>query len=146
MEITIDSGAANHVMSSSLFPEYEILDSPGSIAGQRFVAAGGQRLANQGEKHLHVYMTDGTRARMVMQITDVNRSLASVGLICENNNEVIFRKDGGVIRDLKTGKEIKFDRKGGVYALQVWVQTELEGKAAPILESFISGFGRPGTS
>ena len=41
---------------------------------------------------------------------EVSKVLASVGRVCAAGDEVTSRKDGGAIRDTKTGAEMKMRR------------------------------------
>ena len=43
--VVLDSGAADHVVSSSEAPGYQISESPGSKAGACFIAANGERIS-----------------------------------------------------------------------------------------------------
>ena len=46
----MDSGAAESVGPPSMAPEVPIRESPGSLAGRAYIAAGGERLPNMGRK------------------------------------------------------------------------------------------------
>ena len=56
---------------------------------------------------------------MNMQITDVNRALMSVAKICDAGHTVVFKPDGGVIKNNQTGEETKFWRESNVYRMTV---------------------------
>ena len=51
----MDSGAAESVGPPSMAPEVPIRESPGSLAGRAYIAAGGERLPNMGQKVLTCY-------------------------------------------------------------------------------------------
>ena len=51
----------------------------------------------------------------------MNKTLASVALICDNGREVIFRDTGGNIVNLKTGNRTPFRRHGNIYVLDAWI-------------------------
>ena len=55
------------------------------------------------------------------QVAAVNKILASIAGMCDKGNEVIFRRDGGDIISLDTGKRTPFRRVGNVYVLDAWV-------------------------
>ena len=65
-----------------------------------------------------------------MQITDVNKALMSVAKIGDAGHTVVFRHDGGVIRNNSSGEETQF-RRENVYRLKVKLPD--------------SGFTRPGS-
>ena len=58
---------------------------------------------------------------MLFQIADVSKPLVSVLAICERGNRVIFGRSGGVVKNHKTGKEILFYKKNGIYVLSLWL-------------------------
>ena len=63
---------------------------------------------------------------MGFQIADITRPLLSVGKICDQNNQIIFGKGGGVIVDLDTGNTRNFIRDSdGMYQLDFWVKKEI---------------------
>ena len=52
-----------------------------------------------------------------MQSAEVSRPILSVIRLTESGKEATFRKNGGTIRDPKTGMTTEFQRKHGVYIL-----------------------------
>ena len=47
--------------------------------------------------------------------------MASIAGICDKDNEVNFRKDGGDIVSCATGKKTPFRRLGNIYVMDAWV-------------------------
>ena len=47
--------------------------------------------------------------------------LASVAGFCDANNEVIFRKHGGIIRSLGNGEITPFRRHGNIYLMDAFI-------------------------
>ena len=84
-----------------------------------YVAANGSTMANHGKKVLHVCTREGQFKRMNMQVTDVNKALMSVAKICDAGHTVVFRRDGGMIRNDTSGEETMFRRENNVYRLKV---------------------------
>ena len=117
----MDSGAADNVTSSDTVPHVPIRPSAGSKRGQNFVSACGQKRANEGEQLLQGYTDQGEEADMLMQITDVKKSLFSVKKICDRGNRVVFGRGGGVIHNLATNKLTPFRKQGGVYMMDLWI-------------------------
>ena len=56
-----------------------------------------------------------------MQVTDVNRALMSVARICDAGKTVMFKSDGGIIRNNTSGEETRFRRENNVYRMTVKV-------------------------
>ena len=62
------------------------------------------------------------KRKMTCQVAAVNNILASIGQICDGDNEVYFRRDGGEVHHLKTGKRTPFRRVGNVYVMDAWIE------------------------
>ena len=43
---------------------------------------------------------------------------------CDNGNSVIYTPHGGFIWDLRTGGETNFERRGGIYEIDLWVKED----------------------
>ena len=76
-------------------------------------------MPNCGRKVVQVVTNEGQRKSMNMQITHVNRALMSVAKICDAGHTVVFKPNGGFIRNNKTGEETKFRRENNVYRMTV---------------------------
>ena len=127
---------------------FKTVESEGQRRGQQFTAAGkdGKPIANEGQKMLEFVTDQGKRKRMLCQVAKVNKILASVALICDRGNHVLFREDGGDIINLKTKIKTPFRRHGNVYVLDAWVQNpDWKGDAQPVkTEAEVMGFTRQG--
>ncbi len=119
IEVTIDSGASDSVLSERQAPNFTTVESAGSKRGVQYVSASGGKMPNRGEKHLKVETAEGHVCAIRLQVTDVSKALLSVGKICDAGHEVGFRKDGGVIRHLATGQETAFYKVDGVYRMKL---------------------------
>ena len=98
------------------------MPSMGSRRGQHYTAAGGKRIANEGEKHLAMVTNDGAEVATTWQTVDINRPLSSVRQICLQGNRVVFGATGGVILNLETGHETPFGVEDNVYVLDLWLK------------------------
>ena len=119
LELTVDSGAGENVMNEKMAPRTPLRYSDEQDAGVLYTTANGETMPNRGKKVLHVVTKEGHTRAMNMQITDVNKALMSVARICDAGNTVIFKKDGGIIKNNKTGEETKFRRENNVYRMTV---------------------------
>ena len=90
---------------------------------------------------------------MVFQMTDVNKILACVAQVCDGENDVLFRKNGGMIIPVGDAKiSIKpnsnvthFRRRGNTYAMDAWVKRKGVAKDENKMEvDAVSGFTRQG--
>ena len=119
LDFTVDSGAGENVMSEHMAPQVPVQHSTEQDAGVVYVAANGNTMTNRGKKVLHVCTREGQLKRMNMQVTDVNKALMSVAKICDAGHTVVFRRDGGMIRNDTSGEETQFRRENNVYRLKV---------------------------
>lgn len=78
MGITIDSGAADHVMPKGWVMTSEVRPSKGSMNTLKHVAAGGHTIPNADEQDVRFTAREGVRAEWVSQFAGVNKLLASV--------------------------------------------------------------------
>ena len=118
---TVDSGAADCVISPDHLADYPGKDSPGSLAGQHYVAAGGEDIPNLGEQHIKARDKMDRAMNIKFQSAEVRKPLLSVAKICEAGRKVEFDSKGGKITHLKTGKQTVFNIVNGVYVLDLWV-------------------------
>ena len=130
----MDSGATDSVIHPSECADYEIQESAGSKAGQKWTSASGGVIPNLGQKILEVLTEDGVESRMKYQAADVSRTLNSITEICDAGGEegqyVIFSKWGGTVYNPSSQRQTPFEREGGIYTMGMWVKPK-------------SGFTRP---
>ena len=120
IDMTLDTGAVNCVLSREDVPMHEITPSEGSLAGQVFQAAGGKLLPNEGEVHLNlVAPAEGEQVTEILttfQVAKVTRPLLSVTKICDQGElDVLCRKNAAYILDKDMRVVAKFQRRGGLY-------------------------------
>jgi hypothetical protein len=117
-EVALDSGSQDHVCDEVDCPGYSTLASPGSSRGQCFVVGNGEKLPNQGERHLNMQPLDDAMVAMssVFQIARVTRPLMSVGKMCDNGLSVHFDDKKAVVNDAQGQQVCMFERQpGGLY-------------------------------
>ena len=76
-----------------------------------------------GELNLSCRSSEGMPFKLKMQGAGVSRPILSVIRLTESGKDVIFKKNGGIIRDTQTGVTTTFRRKHGIYVMGVWVKT-----------------------
>lgn len=124
LSLTMDSGAAETVTNLYEAPEYDVVAPRAQERNAQYILPSGELIPNRGEKHVKVRTKEGAKCLIRMQVTDVRKSLMSVGKVCDEGHRVIFEQQGGYIEHLASGEKTKFARKGGVYVLDV----ELDGR------------------
>ena len=122
VESVVDSGASSPVAPPTMLPNVKIVPSEGSKRGQKWTSASKHKLKILGEQRAKACTEEGDETELLFQIADVSKPLVSVAAICEKGNRVIFGRSGGVVKNLRTGKEIPFARRNGIYVLSLWLQ------------------------
>ena len=92
-----------------------------------------------GLQKLKVQTNEGRDAMVLYHIAEVSRPLTAVSQTCDNGIRVVYTPQGGLIWNLKTGGKTNFERRGGIYELDLWVkEADLTGGSQS------TGFPRPG--
>ena len=118
----MDSGACAPVAPVGMLPGCPIRENAASRAGKTFSAASGHEIKRHGEQVVRAVTDNGLETEVVFQLADVECPLVSISSVCDKGNRVIFGQSGGVIQNVETGAEVPFQRRGGVYALGLWVR------------------------
>ena len=119
VECCLDTGSSIHAADRIDFPGFDVTESDGSRAGQKFQAAGGSLIDNEGQ--VNALMTApgspaGTELQFCFQIAKVTRPLISVTKMTEKGElQILCRKDEALVLDIKKKQVAKFARKGWLY-------------------------------
>ena len=131
VDSVVDSGACSPVAPPNMLPGVKVEPSPGSIRGQNYTSASKHKVKNLGQQRIKACTEAGDETEVLFQIADVSKPLVSVGSICERGNRVLFGRSGGVVQNLRTGKEIPFYRRNGIYVLSLWLMDGDQGFTRP---------------
>ena len=123
LKVALDSGAGDHVAAADQVGRKSIRPSAGSRNGRHFIAANGDRMANQGEAELNMVAPGGRTVKSTFQIADVTRALFSVSKMCDEGCEVHFAQTEAIVT--KGGKVItRVAREGGLYCVEMQLKDE----------------------
>ena len=103
-----------------LFPG-KLEPSAMSTAGGRYRAANGTRIPNLGQQRVRFTTDEGHSCGMGFQIADVERPLVAVSQLASAGNRVLLGAQRGEVVNVKTGRKMQLQRRGGVYILRMWV-------------------------
>ena len=117
----LDSGATDSYAPDCMCPEVKSRPSDGSKRGQMYTAAGGKKIANEGEKDITMVTGTNEIVQTNWQTVDITRPLSSVRQICAQGNRVLFGAQGGVIYNIESGHETPFGIEDNVYVLDSWL-------------------------
>ena len=132
IQITLDSGCVEHVMSIVDAPGYEgsITSSAGLRCGQNFLVGNGQPLPNKGEMRLNMESLGGVPLNSIFQDAGVTRPLMSVGRVCDAGMVCTCYKNHASVL-APDGKEVcRFERRGGLYVASLTLK-QPEGFGGP---------------
>ena len=104
-------------------PEVPTLESPRSMRGQAYIAAGNERIPNLGQQTLDVVTNEYHEAQTVYQIAEVTTPLRAVGTTCDDGYYVVFGPKNGCIYNVGSGIQTNFARRGSIYRLDLWMRT-----------------------
>ena len=118
--LTVDSGAADHVMPIGWLI-LTVLASIGSKMGLHYVAADGTRIPNVGQQLVKFMTIDGTWTELVFQLAAINKPLVSVSKLIEQGYRVVFDERGSYIVHKKTQKIIWMRKERGVFVVDAYI-------------------------
>ena len=143
----MDSGAADSVYPISRVRKAMILVSAGMRMGLKYIAAGGEKIPNQGEFTLNFWTKEGIKAGLKFQLAAINKTLCSVSHMTDNDYCVVFSKHEG--RDVSyvmhkpTEKVVRLRREKGIYILDAWTEEEIGETSTEQKPKNDSSFRRP---
>ena len=125
--ISMDTCSAANIMPFAWLPQFQTESGKSRL---RYVGATGKAVNNKGQKKVNFMTSEGQRQSMVFQMADVNKILACVAMVCDADNAVLFKKNGGLVIpevDLKVisrpGSPVtNVRRTGNTYGLDAWVK------------------------
>ena len=114
-DFLIDSGAATSACQQSLADTEDLEWSsvqPHDISSQRLATRDDVNVAS----HFQIALKN----------IGLQRSIISVGQVCDRGSVITFRSTGGTILNEFTGNRIEFERAGGVYRLRVGTSAKMK--------------------
>ena len=128
--MVVDSGAAENVMSRSMFPEMGIRQKERSKNGKGFIGPGGENIMNYVQQAMSV-RTPGFARKSTWQVADVRRPLVSASHIIQAGNDLFIGKDEAYIMNRKKKEKLMLRNEGNVYVLDLFVRVP-PGVKAPV--------------
>ena len=133
LEITVDSGAGESAAAHKHLLQCPLVDSPGSLSGQKYLGPGGEEIPNLGQITASMTIEGQREGRFTFQAAPVRKPLLAVSSVNDKGNLVVFDGTESYIIPGKgpqvvqfrqliqamAGK-IKLHRKNGVYTMRAW--------------------------
>ena len=127
IELTLDSGAANHLLPTEMFPKIKRKQHEAAKMGKCFYDAGGKPIPNEGEKTIQFLTLAGHKQRITWQVAKVVRPLLSMGKLEEANCKMEFEQGKRFIWVPATGEKIPVTKKNGTYKVNMWIDMDVVG-------------------
>ena len=124
IEMAVDSGATETVVSDEMLTSVRIKESVGSKRGVEYEVANGIRIPNMGQKKFVGVSDEGTTRTITAQVCDVNKPLLSVKKVMSAGNRVVFDDEGSFIEDKATKERMWLTEQHGMFMLKMWVQKD----------------------
>jgi hypothetical protein len=105
IEMIVDSGCRRTIVKPGAFKGMKVKKTDN--VGKNFRTANGAHIPNQGETTIEGRDATGAKLKVVAQVADVTKNLASVMEMVDRGNWVIFHKEGGYIQTMKKEEELK---------------------------------------
>ena len=122
LEMAVDSGATETVISEDMVSAVKLREGPASKRGVLYETANGETIPNLGEKQFVAESEEGMKKRITAQVADVNKGLLSVKKIVAAGNRVVF-DENSYIEDKGTGEKMWLTEAQGMYMLKMWVKS-----------------------
>ena len=136
--LTMDSGAADHVMPLGWLMWILVVASARSLKGLHYVAASGTRIPNMGQQTVRLLTRNGTWAQWICQVAAVNKPLVSVSKLIDDGWRVVFDEEASYIKRKRIGNMINIRRERGVFVVYAFVDP-----ADPKKNNKVQVFTRP---
>mgnify|MGYP002176398871 CR=1 FL=1 len=120
VEAVVDSGAVHSVTPPGVFPG-EMVPSLWSKTGRGYRAANGTGIKNLGQVAVKFSTAEGDTCNIPFQVAEVDQPLLSVAHLTGAGNRVELGHASGRVVNLKTGRTIALERRGGVYIMKMFL-------------------------
>ena len=118
VRVTMDSGAAGHVMPETMFPRVKL---ERRTSPKKFVAANGEQIKDLGEKNIPFKTNEGIQRCITFRSANVVKPLISMQKVVRAGNIVVLDEMNPHIRNTRDGTVIKLDVNNGVYTMDMWI-------------------------
>jgi hypothetical protein len=120
VEAVVDSGAVHSVTPPGVFPG-PVVPSLWSKTGRGYRAANGTGIKNLGQIGVKFSTAEGDTCNIPFQVAEVDQPLLSVAHLTGAGNRVELGHASGRVVNLKTGRTIALERRGGVYIMRMYL-------------------------
>ena len=117
VRVTMDSGAAGHVMPETMFPHVKL---ERKTSPKKFVAANAEQIKDLGEKNIPFKTNEGIQRCITFRSANVVKPLMSMQKVVRAGNVVVLDEKNPHIRNTRDGTVIKLDANGE-NTMDMWI-------------------------
>ena len=119
-----DSGCTEHVADhKKQFPGAKLRESDGQRSGQKYTAANGSEIANEGEFDVK-FLLGETLKQSTFQNAQVGMPIFSLNKVAREQHRITLEDDHGTILHKPSGDLYRFVAAMGVYFIEISVPKE----------------------
>ena len=118
VRVTMDTGAAGHVMPEAMFPNVKL---ERKTQPKKFVAANGDQIRDLGEKNIPFRTNPGVQRCITFRSANVVKPLISMQKVVRAGKVVVLDEKNPHIRNIRDGTVIKLVANNGVYTMDMWI-------------------------
>ena len=116
--ISVDSGAAVHVLPISCCPKMPMAPSSNKI---QYLAASGHKNDDVGVRRVEFHDSLGAYQKLNFRIADVAKPLASVSKIVNSGCNVVFEENASYIQNATSGQWVPLVERNGAFVMEATV-------------------------
>ena len=116
VRVTMDTGAAGHVMPEAMFPNVKL---ERKTPPMKFVTANGDQIRDFSEKNIPFRTNEGIQRCITFRSANVVKPLISMQKIVRAGNVVVLDEKNPHIRNIRDGTVKKLDANNGVYTMDL---------------------------
>jgi hypothetical protein len=135
IQVTVDSGACDHVCNPEEVDPKEIRETEAVRRGVTYTCASGKSILNEGEVKIDGITPQGQELSLTMQVAGVKKPLASVRKMTKAGNRVVFEEIsdtcGGYVENKESGVKVPISKEGpnGTYKVSLWRPRKVRAKS-----------------
>ena len=132
IKVSLDSGAVDTVTPPNTAKYFPIQETNSSKAGIHYRAANGTKIHNHGARHVRGISKDFKEMNLVMNVADVQKTLASAFQIVNAGNKVILDSEYSYIVNKATGEKTDVTVENGEFIFDLWVPSPKDNRPMKI--------------
>ena len=136
IKVSLDSGAVDTVTPPSTAKYFPIQETDSSRNGIHYRAANGTKIHNHGARIVRGISKDFKEMNLVMNVADVQKTLASAFQIVNAGNKIILDTDYSYIVNKATGEKTEVTVDNGEFLFDLWVPAPKDNRPPMKIDAF----------